>query len=359
MNDANSATELQHANGAAAPPAVQFSAYPASWYPFCSERELFRGPLTRSLWGRELVGFRTAGGQIAVLDARCSHMNADLGRGQVVGEAIQCPFHHWEYGTDGRCQRIPAQAAIPAFAQQRAYPVAVRHGSIYVFNGEQPLFPQPFFSDCQPEDFGAGRPLQFLAECSWYMLAANLFDVQHWHTQHQRQVLTPPVIDSPHPFARRIGFEARVSGSSVFDAILRRGAGETVQVSITCWGGNYFFATGFFRRVRSYIQVVTTPLDANRVHVDAVVFVRRGGAARSLLQPLSLWLRRLFTHAFMKPEFVQLAGIRYSPHTLIESDRPVREFLHWAAGLPSAVAGAAGCGSDIAPGHQLLTARCP
>jgi nitrite reductase/ring-hydroxylating ferredoxin subunit len=354
MSDTSAATDREHVNGMAAPAAEQFAAYPASWYPFCTERALCRGPLTLSLLGRGMVGFRTAGSKIAILDARCAHMNADLGRGRVVGEALQCPFHHWEYGTDGRCRKIPAQADIPAFARQRTYPVDVRHGSVYVFNGLEPLFPQPFLSDCRPEDFAAGRPLHFLAECSWYMLAANLFDVQHWHTQHHRQVLTPPVIDSPHPFARRIRFEARVSGSSIFDAILRRFAGETVQVSITCWGGNYFFATGFFRRVRSYIQVVTTPLDPNRVRVHALVFVRRGGLARSLVQPLSLWLRRLFTRAFMQSEFVQLAGIRYSPRTLVDSDREVREFLHWAAALPSSVGS-----REIIQGNEPLTPRCP
>src|SRR5437016_3033612 len=119
MNDSHAATDREHVDGMAAAAAEQFAAYPASWYPFCAERSLRRGPLTRALLGREMVGFCTASGTITVLDARCAHMSADLGRGRVVGEALQCPFHHWEYATDGRCQRIPAQADIPAFARQR------------------------------------------------------------------------------------------------------------------------------------------------------------------------------------------------------------------------------------------------
>ena len=143
-------------------------------------------------------------------------------------------------------------------------------------------------------------------------------------------------MDMPHPFARRVRFEAEVTGSSIFDRLLRRFAGDRVQVSITCWAGNYFFATGFFPRVRSYIYVVTTPLEGDqRLMVDVIVFVRRcrNRLVGALVEPISLWLRRLFTQAFMRGEFVELAGIRYSPRTLVDSDRELIDFFHWAASL--------------------------
>jgi nitrite reductase/ring-hydroxylating ferredoxin subunit len=320
-----------------APPLERFPIYPLSWYLFCSSTELRDRPLTKRLLGRELVAFRTGSGGVAVLDARCSHLGADLGRGRVVGEAIQCPFHHWEYAPNGRCVRIPAQEEIPAFARQMAYPAAERHGGVFFFNSFEPLYPLPFFADCQPENFAAGRRFHFLAECSWYMLAANLFDGQHWLTQHKRQLLAPPIVDCPDPFARRIQFEASVVGSSFYDRVLRRLAGDTVRVSITCWGGTHFFATGTFRAVNSYIQVTTQPLaGGDRLRVDVAVFVRRGRHLwlAAVIEPLSLWLRRRFTHAFMREEFEELAGIRYSPHTLIDSDRELIDFFHWAASLP-------------------------
>src|SRR5262245_37241326 len=85
----------------AAPSSELFPIYPRSWYLFSAVDELRNKPLTKTIMGRELVGFRTASGKIAVLDARCCHQGVDLGLGQVVDEAIQCPFHHWQYGTDG------------------------------------------------------------------------------------------------------------------------------------------------------------------------------------------------------------------------------------------------------------------
>jgi hypothetical protein len=274
---------------------------------------------------------------VAVIDAVCSHLGADLGRGRVVGEAVRCPYHNWEYGTDGRCVRIPAQAEVPAFARQASYAVAERHGYVFFFFGREPLYPLPFFEDCAPADLAADKVLRFFGDCSWYLFSANAFDAQHWTGMHNRQVVGAPVIDAPHPHAQRIRFRARVTGRSVFDRLIRRVAGDHVDVSITNHGGTFIVVTGFFRRARSRMLLVTLPLGPGQMlQVDTIVFVRRGRSAvgRALIQPLALWLRRLFTRAFMAHEFYDLAGIRYSPHTLIDADRNLVDYFRWAASLP-------------------------
>src|SRR5439155_18370363 len=84
------ATPGDRARAAApAPPAeARFPAYPATWYLFGHRDELRRGPVSKDLLGRRLVAFRTGAGRAAVLDARCAHLGADLGRGRVVGDGI-------------------------------------------------------------------------------------------------------------------------------------------------------------------------------------------------------------------------------------------------------------------------------
>ena len=139
-------------DGPLAPPAEAFPLYPISWYFFCTRAELGRGPVSRDLFGQRLVGFLTASGRVAVLAARCAHLGADLGGGRVRGENLQCPFHQWEYGADGRCARIPACAEIPAFARQERFPVVERHGNVFVFNGPEARFPLPFYPGVVPDD---------------------------------------------------------------------------------------------------------------------------------------------------------------------------------------------------------------
>src|SRR5262249_43456408 len=127
-----------------APAANRFPAYPASWYLFCAGRELGDRPISKRILGKQLVAFRASNGKVAVLDAHCAHLHADLGCGRVIGDTIQCPFHHWRYGRDGACVNIPGARDIPAFARLRSYPVEERHGLVFFFNGQEPLFSLPF-----------------------------------------------------------------------------------------------------------------------------------------------------------------------------------------------------------------------
>jgi nitrite reductase/ring-hydroxylating ferredoxin subunit len=302
---------------------------------FGAARDLDAGPVARDLLGRRLAAFRGADGRAAVLEGRCAHLGADLGEGRVVAGRLQCAFHHWEYEPDGRCARIPASDSIPPFARLRAFPTVERHGLVFFFNGAKPLFPLPFFPDCDPDEFVAAEPLRFHADCPWYLVNANSFDAQHFRAAHDRQILGEPVVDCPHPFARRIRAAFAVTGRSVYDRLLRRFAGDRVEVSMTNWAGSIVVVTGQFRRTKSFLITFIEQLDSEHCIQNVVVHARRGRTALGrLVQPLMLRLRRTFTRGFMEDEFTTLAGIRYNPSALLPCDRVMTDFFRWAAELP-------------------------
>jgi len=317
----------------AAPPPDRLPSFPASWYWFGTAKALGRGPVSRDLLGRRLVAYRTASGRAAVLDARCAHLGADLGEGRVFGDDLQCAFHNWRYAPDGRCTLAPAAALPPAFARQRSYPCALRHGHLFFFNGPHPLFPLPFFAGADPDEYVAGRFLNFDADCPWYLVNANSFDVQHFRAGHDRELLGEPVVDCLHPYARRIRVTFQVAGDSIFDRLLRRFAGEHVTVSMTNWGGTIVVVTGDFRRARSTFITYNEPISEQSCFQNVLVYSRR-----SRLGPLAdktrLFVRRLFTRGFMAGEFSTLAGIRYNPDRLLACDLLMVEFFEWVAGLP-------------------------
>ncbi len=317
------------------PSADGIPAHPACWYLFASCSELERGPISKELLGRRLVAYRTAPGQVAVLDARCSHLGADLGRGRVVSGRLECPFHAWEYGPNGRCVCIPGVADVPPFARLQAYPAIERHGQIFYFNGAQPLFPLPFFAGERPEDFVAASPLFFRAQCPWYMVAANGFDARHLTPIHGRELISEPQIEKPAPCAIQIQYRSRVTGRSLYDRLLRRFVGETVEVSISNWGGALILVTAFFRRARSYLLFSVRPVTARSCLVAMIVFLRRpAGLAGGLLGFLALWIRQRFSRAFVSGDFQQLAGIAYNPATLVAGDHELAEFFAWLGNVP-------------------------
>jgi hypothetical protein len=268
----------------------------------------------------------------------------------VVGECVQCPFHHWQYDASGQCVHIPAQAEIPAAARQRSYPVVERHGLIFVFAGRTPLFPVPFFEGCDPADFVRGRPFRFMADFPWYLLVANAFDDQHFNTVHDRRLLEPATVDEPARFARRIRYRAEITGDSVFDRLLRPSVGRTVEISITSFGGSFVLVVGQFARTKSYIMICPQPHADDHIQVDVTVFAprARNPLLRGPLQWLGLEVRRLFTRGFMQDDIQRLPGIRYNRGGLVESDRQLIEYFQWASRLPGeSHAGAEPATSDL------------
>src|SRR3546814_10912158 len=69
-------------------------------------------PTRRS--SERIVIYRGEDGAVRAMSAYCKHMGADLSvGGEVVGNNIRCPFHHWAYGDGGQCRHIPAGDEIP------------------------------------------------------------------------------------------------------------------------------------------------------------------------------------------------------------------------------------------------------
>jgi phenylpropionate dioxygenase-like ring-hydroxylating dioxygenase large terminal subunit len=319
----------------ARPTAAPFPDVPVGWYYLCRSAELTRGPVGAEIVGQTFVGFRDASGRAVVLDARCSHMRADLTRGEVVDGRIRCPLHAWEYGGDGRCMRVPAASEVPPFARQPAFPAAELGGHVVFCNAPAAPFPMPFYEGLRVEDLLPAEPFELEADLPWYMVAANGFDLQHFRIAHDRTLAGEPVVDTPAPFCRRITADFEVAGGTFRDRLTRRFSGPRVRMSVTVWGGTVVLVTAEFRRTTSYGMVFVRPLGPRRSHLRTIVWVsrRRGAAARALLDPLDAAVRRSFIRAFMLDDAVRSEGVGYNPATLIDADRELRDYFAWLAGV--------------------------
>jgi len=315
------------------PEAGDFPKWPATWYLFGRSRDLSTAPVSKTILARRLVAFRDSKNRVTVMDAHCSHLGADLGRGTISGDTIRCPFHHWKYDSGGQCVSIPNTSCIPDNAKLRVYPTVERHGYVFFFFGPEALFPLPFYADLDPNEFLASEPFQFHMDSPWVMLVGNGFDGQHFQSVHDRRLTSPPRVDCPEPYARRMRFDAEIIGTSVFDRLLKRFVSKEVQVSITSWGGPYVLVEGIFRRAHSRLLVASQPLDESNTLSDVIVFARKGHVP--LASQASLRVRRRFTQAFLQYDIEKLAGVRYQPAGLTEQDHELAAFFRWVAQLPT------------------------
>ena len=80
-----------------------------SWFPLCLAAEVAPGQVkgVEFLDGKVVV-FRGEDGKAHVMSAYCPHVGADLSVGKVIGNNVQCAFHHWEYDGTGQCVKTGA-----------------------------------------------------------------------------------------------------------------------------------------------------------------------------------------------------------------------------------------------------------
>jgi phenylpropionate dioxygenase-like ring-hydroxylating dioxygenase large terminal subunit len=309
-----------------------FAAAPASWFYLASLAELDRGPRKVELPdGETFVGFREEGGRPVVLTGRCSHMGADLSRGCIKNGEIACPLHGWVYNSLGQCSHIPSSGNIPAFARQQRYPVEVRAGHVFFFNRSEARFPMPFFEGIDPDSLTAAAPFDLWDDVPWYLVGGNGFDRQHFENTHDRRLIADPVMDAPHPYARRSQLELAVEGHSYLDWLTRGVAGNRSRMTVTSWCGSLVFATATFRRVQTYGLVAVRPLANWSTHARVIVWVRKSGnpLSRLLLDPINALLRRHFIKAFFQSDLGRLSGTRYHPGRMIPSDQHLVDYLTW------------------------------
>jgi 3-ketosteroid 9alpha-monooxygenase subunit A len=98
-------------------------------------------PHAINAFGQKLVVFRSADGNINVLDGYCRHMGGDLSQGEVKGNEIACPFHDWRWGGDGRCKQVPYSRRTPKLARTQAWTTLQQDGMLFVWNDPERKVP--------------------------------------------------------------------------------------------------------------------------------------------------------------------------------------------------------------------------
>nr|WP_298668086.1 Rieske 2Fe-2S domain-containing protein [uncultured Sphingomonas sp.] len=95
------------------------------------------GVYTLNYFDTEFVLWRGQDGKLRALDPFCPHLGAHLGKGgEVVGNDLQCPFHHWTFEGQGIVTGIPYTPAIPPQLKRpcgRGWRIEERFGVVYTW----------------------------------------------------------------------------------------------------------------------------------------------------------------------------------------------------------------------------------
>ena len=162
--------------------------YPENcWWVAARSKEITREPLLRWLLDIPVVFFRDQKGSPVALDNRCPHRWAPLSDGRLEGDAIVCPYHGAQFGTDGVCTKFPSLAKAPSNVKVRAYPLLEQGGFVWIWMGDDALCqsapPPPVFPD-DPDDgwFCVSGDYEF--EANYFLLHENVLDLTHFNFVH-------------------------------------------------------------------------------------------------------------------------------------------------------------------------------
>jgi phenylpropionate dioxygenase-like ring-hydroxylating dioxygenase large terminal subunit len=144
---------------------------------------------------RELVLYRTRSGVATLQDAYCPHLGAHLGhQGRVVAESIRCPFHGWQFGSDGKCNSIPYCEDIPDRARLRTWHVEEKNGEVYIWFHPENTSPQwelPELLELNDANWTSPRYAEFLVPAHVQDIAENSCDPVHFQFVHRQQDVPP------------------------------------------------------------------------------------------------------------------------------------------------------------------------
>jgi len=130
-------------------PKVGAPGWAPGWVPVAAAAEIGSTPIPVSAGGRDWVLVRLhADGPPAVLSAHCPHRLVPLAAGKVVDGTLQCAYHGWRFGSDGRCVALPSlgpEANLPPRAHlPEPPPVRERAGQVWLRPGsDQPAAAAP------------------------------------------------------------------------------------------------------------------------------------------------------------------------------------------------------------------------
>ncbi|KAK4741091.1 hypothetical protein SAY87_024679 [Trapa incisa] len=122
------------------------------WYPVAFSTDL-KGDNTMipiEVFEEPWVIFRGEGGKPGCVRNTCAHRACPLHLGSVNEGRIQCPYHGWEYTTDGKCEKMPSTRLLDV--RIKSLPCFEQEGMIWIWPGDAPpaavipsLLPPPGF----------------------------------------------------------------------------------------------------------------------------------------------------------------------------------------------------------------------
>lgn len=147
------------------------------WYPVAFSSDLNNDTmLPIDCFEEPWVIFRGKDGKPGCVQNTCAHRACPLHLGSVNEGRIQCPYHGWEYSTDGKCEKMPSTRMLNVSI--RSLPCFENEGMVWIWPGDAP--PMATLPSLQPPSgFKIHAEIVMELPVEHGLLLDNLLDLAH------------------------------------------------------------------------------------------------------------------------------------------------------------------------------------
>ncbi len=267
-----------------------FTSMPSGWYAVATSQEVKPGKLiTRRYFEREILIFRTEGGEIRVCDAFCPHMGAHLGRvGKVEGEELKCRFHGFCFDAAGQCTKTPYEGPPPPNARLDYLEFREQNGLVLVWYDPLDRAPDWFVPELDDGGWNKPRWRTFRIPTHPQETTENSVDFGHFTQIHgfsDGEIQRPVAVDGPLLTTAYRAF--RPYGWPGAEPLWKL----QVDYDVNVWGLGYSQVDIMIEALRMPLRLWILPVPIDEEHVD----LRVGLCSSTSIGPLAP-LARFFIH---------------------------------------------------------------
>lgn len=300
--------------------------YHQCWYVVALASELDEAPLlSKEFLGGRVVVYRAVDGSPTVLSAYCAHLGADLGVGELDGEEVVCAFHHFRYGRDGRCTKVPGNREVPDKARVFAYPAREKWGAIWAFNGPEPLYDVPAWRGYDEDQLICrARLLEPLPVEAW-IAVTNSWDFLHLRELHGLVFDDVEKFDQPNPYVHEYDISFEMPNIGRMHQKIRQCGTNTVALSATLNGEDsmtMFAGTPVREGVTEAYSFAATP------------DTRDGTPEQDEAIEGRLMIQEAFSDQLLADDMPVMSTIRFREGALLPDDRMLAAYLRFVRRFP-------------------------
>lgn len=152
------------------------------WYPLAHISQLKKKPISRKILNQDIVIFLNSKNKPVAMADQCIHRGTKLSLGTVNEDCIRCPYHGWEFDSNGQCKLIPQTLTQSPRSKHkksiRVFKSVIAYEHVWVSLSNSPLNKIPNFDKTLSQYKVIPEFYEFW-QCDPFRICENELDLAH------------------------------------------------------------------------------------------------------------------------------------------------------------------------------------